>query len=576
MVCECAGCTEFGCNYFTIHRWTGDMDFKTWDITTGNAWRDYLNDNQPQNTQLLWRIRYDGEPYDTFMRQLYPRSSFHQWEDTWMIITGGPVRDNLLCSPWWGVRLQGNNWGPNGTTLAGMGFTIADGADGAFYWKGIWSGVSGGLALPFAIDVGCLRCAKHGQVNSGSSWPNPPGFWHDTTLDYAGSIPDQFQLPTEQDVINWIAAKQISDQALYPGQYLPDVLPSTWRERLRPNESNYNNSGLPARLITQAALWSGDRLRRNPTVGCVPGIISWSNRRGGHPVTEPSSVAPLDADSNYARRVSTGQFSGAWWEGFAQSGGEYVQHTTYVTLSEETPAIVLMGGRNVEGHNPLDDPVNAKVEADPADWVTPIVNWLATGNKYLILDNPACNILPGGVVAYPQVADLGLPAGGQAYWPIVYPSSTTGHAAAANAMLSALGSSMSFGDLICLSRQGEESGSPLSNTSIDLVQVGSDPLRDGFSPQTISALGYGYENQRWGWKISGGTPLVQATRRVAASFSDLTGYDEIWTCVAVERFANGSVILIGGWEQSWEGLGVFTDGAMNSIIWSNLLDELPT
>jgi len=69
---------------------------------------------------------------------------------------------------------------------------------------------------------------------------------------------------------------------------------------------------------------------------------------------------------------------------------------------------------------------------------------------------------------------------------------------------------------------------------------------------------------------------VQATRRVATSFSDLVGYDEVWTCVAVERFSNGSVILVGGWEQSWEGLGPFTDGDMNSIIWSNLLAELPT
>lgn len=550
------------------------MDFTTWDVRNGNAWRDYLNDNQPQNTRLLWRIRYDGEPYDDFMRQFYPRSEPHQWEDTWMVAAVGPVRDNLLCSAWWGIRLTDPKWGLNGTLRAGMGLRVIEPVTGNdwMYWLGEQGG-PGGTPLPFALDVGCLRCAAYGQTNSGSSWPNPPGYWHDFTIDYFGPIPDQFQLPTEQDVINWIAAKKISDQAAHPNDFLPDVL-SEWRSRLRPDEANYNTSGLDVRLQAQAALWAGDSLRRNPSVGCVPGFIYWSNRRGEHPVTEPSSKTPLDVDSNYSRRPDSGHFSAAWWEGFAQSGGEYVQHTSYVTLSENTPAMLLMAGRNVEGHDPLASPVTAKPFVNPADWVSPILDWMATGNKYLIIDNPACNLLPAGVIGYPQVADLGLPVGGTAYWPIVYPASTTGHAAAANAMLSALGSSISFGELICMSRQGVEAGSPLSETGIDLVQVGSDPLRDGFSPQTIGPLGYGYENQRWGWKLTGGTPLVQATRRVATSFSDLVGYDEVWTCLAVERFANGNVILVGGWEQSWEGCGPFTDGDFNSAIWSNLLAEL--
>jgi hypothetical protein len=572
MVCECAGCTEFGCNYFTVHRWNGDFDFKDWDITSSAAWRDYLTNNQPQKTTLLWRLRYDGEPYDNFMRAEFPRSELHQWAETWQIICGGPVRDNLLCSPTWGVRLAGR-WDAV-TNRTNMYFRQGHTPD-QFYWQGVWGGVDGGLALPFALDIGCLRCARYGQPNSASSWPNPPGYWHDLDFDYAGFVPDHFTLPTEADVIAWLAAKQVADQAAYPGQYLPDpdVLPNTWRSRRRPTESNFDNSGLPVRLIDQAALWAGDELRQNPSVGCVPGIVVWSNRQGPH---GSASAALQDTDSNYSNRVPTGEFSAAWWEGFAQVTGDCVQHTNYVTLSDQTRAIVLMGGRNVEGHDPLASPVNAKVEAYPADWATPIVNWLANGNKYLILDNPACNILPGGITAYPQVANLGLPGGGTAYWPIVYPSGTTGHAAAANAMLSALGSSIRFGELICMSRQGVEAGSPLSETGIDLAQVGSDPLRDGVPPQTLGPLGYGYENQRWGWKLSGGTPLVQATRRVATSFSDLVGYDEVWTCVAVERFPNGSVILVGGWEQSWEGLGPFTDGDMNSIIWSNLLAELPT
>jgi hypothetical protein len=566
MVCECAGCTEFGCNYFTVHRWNGDIDFLDFDIRTGSDWRGYLNDNQPQNTSLLWRIRYDGEPYDDFMRAEFPRSALHQWAETWQIICGGPVRDNLLCSPTWGVRLAGR-WDLV-TNRTGMFFSQGHSPD-QFYWHGVWAGVTGGLALPFALDIGCLRCARYGQPNSASSWPNPPGYWHDLDFDYAGFVPDHFTLPTKADVIAWIAAQLAADQAAYPGQYLPDVLPNTWRSRLRPTESNFDNSGLPVRLIDQAALWAGDELRQNPSVGCVPGIVVWSNRQGPH----GSSVAALqDTDSNYSHRVPTGEFSAAWWEGFAQVTGDCVQHTTYVTLSDQTRAIVLMGGRNVEYHNPGDPVLNAKWSANPADWVDPLVDWLATGNKYLIIDNPACNILPGGVIAYPT------PIFGT--WAGTWPSATTDHAASANAMLSALGSSLQFGDLVDMTALGSELGifslSPWPNydAPIYLDGVGSDPLQSGFYHQALAPLGYlPSEDSRFAWKISGGTPLVQATRLQSTSFSD-PGHDETWTCVACERFPNGSVILIGGWEGSHSGLGPFCS-EMQTTIWNNLLAELP-
>ncbi len=506
--CGCCSCCA--CRTTVAASWLGDRDFAgNLDLRLYPGFDTRVLDNQRAETSLFWRIRYQ------------PDQAFVEWlTDNKIVVIGGSI-DTPLWFPWTSETAELS--GPVrdglicGLDVVPMTDALAPTAPADQYFNGTgnfkYYNTNGSpfplqwtfedwpenpVALPWILEIGCARCPCLDEI----SWPDHLHWYYDPVDYYSGT-----RLAVNPDLSTLVS-------------------PTTEGECQVMTDDD--------RL---SAYWPGDEIEPDRPPICAPDVIVWeSNMRFisvqgdayGPGRWIPGKGYGFRAPEHVAYDLAAVQGSVSWLVGWY---GDYGDADAARAVRGDTAdiddvkAIWLCSTPNSYG---IFGPVGWQYNFTAArmQW---LVDWLALGNKTLLVDSPQ------------RLSTVGRQD----------PDPSKVHTRA-NLFLSAIGSGLSILRLpYTAPNQPPQSEDHTNIFKLKVVSLESHPLA-----QTPEELFYTSDPSSGGtyypisgastahlqlpmFELSGGTPLYEYQVETYTS----GGLAGTHPCVAIEELGNGNRII---------------------------------